>query len=158
LATTAAAAFLGVTGYAAAGGTMNASLLDTTGTTSTNVTSTSASTTATTTDTETTPTTTTITSPTTTAHTTTSGHAVAPPKKRPRTTSTSTRDTTTTPTIASSPTTTAKTPKKMPVTPAAAPVAASSASFPIWVIVGFAVAGVLILSGLGGFLYTRTRR
>jgi hypothetical protein len=35
---------------------------------------------------------------------------------------------------------------------------ASSASFPVWAIVGFALAGVLILSGLGGFLYTRTRR
>jgi hypothetical protein len=46
----------------------------------------------------------------------------------------------------------------MPPKPAVAPVAASSASFPVWAIVGFAVAGVLILSGLGGFLYTRTRR
>jgi hypothetical protein len=58
----------------------------------------------------------------------------------------------------SAPTTTAETPKKPPIKPAAAPVAASSASFPAWAIVGFAVAGVLILSGLGGFLYTRTRR
>jgi hypothetical protein len=38
-----------------------------------------------------------------------------------------------------------------------APVAASTASFPVWAIAGFALAGVLILSGLGGFLYTRTR-
>jgi hypothetical protein len=38
------------------------------------------------------------------------------------------------------------------------PVAASTASFPVWAIIGFALAGVLILSGLGGFVYTRTRR
>ena len=82
---------------------------------------------------------------------------MAPPKKRLRTNSTPTRDTTTAPPIASSPTTTA-TPKKTAVKPTAAPVAASPASFPVWAIVGFAVAGVLILSGLGGFLYTRTRR
>jgi cell division protein FtsN len=121
LVTAAAAVLLGATGYAAAGGAVNASLLDTTGTTSTDV----SSTTATETVTETTPTTAPATSPTTTA---------------------------------SSPTTTATTPKKTPVKPAVAPVAASSASFPVWATVGFAVAGALILSGLGGFLYTRTRR
>jgi len=29
--------------------------------------------------------------------------------------------------------------------------------FPRWAIAGFALAGALILSGLGGFVYTRTR-
>jgi hypothetical protein len=37
-------------------------------------------------------------------------------------------------------------------------VASGPQSFPVWAIAGFAIAGVLILSGLGGFLYTRTRR
>jgi len=40
--------------------------------------------------------------------------------------------------------------------PAAAPVAAGPTSFPVWAIV--ALAGVLILSGVGGFLYTRICR
>jgi uncharacterized membrane protein len=38
-----------------------------------------------------------------------------------------------------------------------AAVPASSRQFPRWVIVGFVVAGVLILSGLAGFVWTRTR-
>jgi hypothetical protein len=29
---------------------------------------------------------------------------------------------------------------------------------PVWLIAGLALAGVLILSGLGGFVFTRTRR
>jgi hypothetical protein len=36
-------------------------------------------------------------------------------------------------------------------------VATSSAKFPRWVIAGFVLAGVLIVSGLAGFVYTRTR-
>jgi len=38
---------------------------------------------------------------------------------------------------------------------AAAPVATQG--FPRWAIVGFALAGVLIVSGLAGFVYTRSR-
>jgi hypothetical protein len=40
----------------------------------------------------------------------------------------------------------------------AAVVPASSQRFPRWVIVGFALAGILIVSGLAGFVWTRTRR
>jgi hypothetical protein len=36
-------------------------------------------------------------------------------------------------------------------------VAVSSPRFPRWVIVGFVLAGVLILSGVAGFLWTRGR-
>jgi len=39
----------------------------------------------------------------------------------------------------------------------AAAVAPSSPSFPRWVIAGFVLAGVLIVSGLAGFVYTRSR-
>jgi hypothetical protein len=35
--------------------------------------------------------------------------------------------------------------------------ATTSKSFPRWAIVGFTLAGLLILSGLGGFVFTRTR-
>ena len=34
---------------------------------------------------------------------------------------------------------------------------ATSKNFPRWAIVGFTLAGLLILSGLGGFVFTRTR-
>jgi hypothetical protein len=30
-------------------------------------------------------------------------------------------------------------------------------NFPLWATAGFTLAGVLILSGLGGFVFTRTR-
>ena len=43
------------------------------------------------------------------------------------------------------------------VTLPAAAVAPSSPSFPRWVIAGFVLAGVLIVSGLAGFVYTRSR-
>jgi hypothetical protein len=33
----------------------------------------------------------------------------------------------------------------------------SSQGFPRWVIVGFALAGILIISGLAGFVYTRSK-
>jgi hypothetical protein len=36
-------------------------------------------------------------------------------------------------------------------------VATPTRGFPRWVIGGFALAGVLIVSGLAGFVYTRTR-
>jgi hypothetical protein len=42
-----------------------------------------------------------------------------------------------------------------PVRTAAAPV--EPPSFPGWVIAGFALSGVLIVSGLAGFVYTRSR-
>jgi hypothetical protein len=35
--------------------------------------------------------------------------------------------------------------------------AATARHFPRWAIVGFTLAGVLIVSGLGGFVFTRTR-
>jgi uncharacterized membrane protein len=38
-----------------------------------------------------------------------------------------------------------------------AAVATTSPSFPRWVIVAFVLAGVLIVSGLAGFVYTRSR-
>ena len=56
-------------------------------------------------------------------------------------------------------TTTTKAPgrkHKRKLLPAAA-VPASGRGFPRWVIVGFVLAGVLIISGLAGFVYTRTR-
>jgi len=39
----------------------------------------------------------------------------------------------------------------------AVPTAAPRKGFPLWVTAGFTLAGVLILSGLGGFIFTRTR-
>jgi hypothetical protein len=56
-------------------------------------------------------------------------------------------------------TTTTKASKRKPkrkVVPAAA-IPASNQSFPRWVIVGFVLAGVLIISGLAGFVYTRSK-
>ena len=39
----------------------------------------------------------------------------------------------------------------------AAAVVASTPHFPRWVIAGFVLAGILIVSGLASFVYTRTR-
>jgi hypothetical protein len=36
--------------------------------------------------------------------------------------------------------------------------AGGSGHAPVWLIAGLALSGVLILSGLGGFVFTRTRR
>ncbi|MGZ6728833.1 MAG: hypothetical protein ACXVFC_05955 [Gaiellaceae bacterium] len=40
----------------------------------------------------------------------------------------------------------------------AASPAGGSGHVPVWLVAGLALSGLLILSGLGGFVFTRTRR
>ncbi|TMM19651.1 MAG: hypothetical protein E6F97_11920 [Actinobacteria bacterium] len=114
--------------------------------------------------TTTTPTTATTTTPNTTTHsTTTRPTTTRPTTTRHTTPSTTTQTTGTTSTGITLPpaTTTAPNPghhrrHRHPILVAAP--AGGSGHVPAWLIAGLALSGVLILSGLGGFVFTRTRR